>query len=72
MSILERPFVFIVVVKDMLNQARNSIEQVFVMGAAGDEVYVWWDRGDFISDEPDLLVVYVFFEQTFYFVDFLS
>lgn len=30
------------------------------------------DSGDFISDEPDLLVVYVLFEQTFYFVDFLS
>lgn len=40
MLILERPFVFIVVFKDMLNQARNSIEQVFVMGVAGDEMYV--------------------------------
>lgn len=35
-----RPFVFITVFKDMLNQAKNSIKQVFVNGAAGDEMYV--------------------------------
>lgn len=72
MSILERPFVFIVVFKDTLNQARNSIKQVFVMGAAGECMMRIEGTLFLMNLRPDLLVVYVLFEQTFYFVDFLS